>query len=278
MSGHYLPYMSLPPDAAGLPILASIPNLAAAPPSAGDEEFLVQAKAAREADPYTALAIRAAIEQHLREDTSASACAWLPSEPDCRRRLLAMLGTLPARCRLPQDHLPSPDDARVLVPATSVEDTDAAAILARTIYAEACGSHRGRLRLGRSESYFLGESAMALLENAFQHQGQVASAPLLLCAMRPGSRDTQLAVYDFGTDFSHGSDPLARLRAALAPDPERLTSFAGLGLMAKGRRLELEIELRSGTAQARWQARRGWDFRRVAFSPGFAAGISVRFG
>jgi hypothetical protein len=265
--------ISLTANAAGPRVLAIVPDPIRR--EVKGEELLIEARAAVEVDIYTGLAVRASIEQHLLEDTQATVCPWLPQDEDARRRLLDLLGPLPERCSLPDDHRDMGSDPRIIVPVTSVEDYDRAGLVASTILQFASSPHRGRLRIAAREARFLAGVAMALLDNALLHSRDSTSAPFIACAMKPGTRDVQLAVYDLGTGISHCSNPRATIDACLkesSQDPVGGISY--IAAMAKKRGYRLTIQVRSGSASARWSG--SWKTKEAGFSPGFAAGIELQ--
>jgi hypothetical protein len=274
MSGMNQQPISLAGRAAGPHVLRDIPDpLGVA--SGGGEELLIVTRQVTEVDVYTGLAVKASIEQHLITGTSSTASPWLPSDDLARRRLFSLLGDLPARCTLADDHKETTDDPRILIPVTSIEDRDCAATLARTVYATASSPGRGPLRLGRREAYLLGEATAVLLDNALDYSSGSSCAPFIACAMDPDSRDVQLAVLDLGTGVSHSPEPLRQMRESLQTSRDKPGGIQGL--IADGHRRDLSVSLaiRSGTAFARSRPGHGWETREVAFSPGWATGITV---
>lgn len=274
MSGMNQQPISLAGRAAGPHVLRDIPDPLDAGSGAGDE-LLITTGPVSEVDVYTGLAVRASIEQHLISDTSATASPWLPSEELARRRLFSLLGELPGRCTLADDHKRTSDDPRILIPVTSIEDRDRAATLARTVYETVSSPGRGPLRLGRKEAYLLGEAAATLLDNALDYSSGSSCAPFVACAMDAHSRDVQLAVLDLGTGFSHCPEPLPRMRECLHASRDQLGGIQGLIAGAHHRDLRISLAIRSGTAYARYRPGNGWVARGVAFSPGWGAGITV---
>lgn len=274
MSGMNQQPISLAGRAAGPHVLRDIPDPQGDVSGSG-EELLIAAGQVTEVDVYTGLAVKASIEQHLITDTSSTASPWLPSDGVARRRLFSLLGDLPARCTLADDHKTTTDDPRILIPVTSIEDHECAATLARTVYATASSPGRGPLRLSRKESYLLGEAAAVLLDNALVYSRGSSCAPFVACAMDPYSRDVQLAVLDLGTGVSHSGDSLRRMRGGLQASREKLGGIQGLMADASRRDLSVSLAVRSGTAFARSRHGHGWETREVAFSPGWATGITV---
>jgi hypothetical protein len=256
-------------------VLTIIPDPLEARSSDEGEELLIQASGITAIDAYTGLAVRASIDQHLLGDQAATVTPWLPKDKVAYCRLRELLGTLPQRCPLPHDHGKAGVDRRVLLPATSIEDREGAGLAAETLYKATADKDRGRLRLGTSEAYFLGEAAAVLLDNALTHSANSASAPYIACTMEPGSRNVQLSVLDLGTGVSHCDDPVGHLRDCTAADRQGLNrGFRGLIDMAEHRGIKIAIEIRSGTGFSRWSS--GWSTRSVSFSPGWATGISVQ--
>ena len=145
--------------------------------------------------------------------------------------------------------------------------------MARAIVQAGTSQGMGNLRMSRSEAYFTGLAAAVLLDNALAHAKSSPCAPFICCALEAGGRDVNLAVLDLGGGVAGCADPGKALRDCLAQSSATKGGLISLSAEARSRGIGLSVEIRTGTASARW--RNGWERREVVFGPGWVTGLTV---
>jgi hypothetical protein len=264
--------VTLSGNATGVHVLRRLPDLGSG--SAGGGDLLIETSKLTGADAFTGLVARAAIEWHLASDSKATACNWEPCDSVAARRLHAMLGPMPERAPRPEGYKAPSDDRRILIPVTSIEDDKAKGLAAAAVLEAGSSQGLGNLRMSRSEAYFLGATTAALLDNALAYSHDSPCAPFVCCSIEAESRDIQLAVLDFGRHVWRARDPLGRLRGCLERSETNNGGLTNLLKDAAARGLDVSMEIRSGSAFARWHG--GWERREVVSGPGWVTGILVR--
>jgi hypothetical protein len=220
--------------------------LAPAAVAADAAELLVVAMGVTRIDVVTGVALRLRISRHLRCHPRGSVTLWPPSDPLVAQRLIELLGPLPEAVIVTPEVELRPRVSFGVVPTTVIPDVEAATLAARFALkaCEAAGITAPRSALAV-------KAIVELSDNALRHAGPAADAPVMAMTVAERTRALELAVTDSGTAISGHPDPggvLAAFRGARDGD----AFLADLLRQGVKRRLDVRLEVLSGTARLRW--------------------------
>jgi hypothetical protein len=237
-----------------------------------DDELLIAASNVTEIDAWGGAAVRALLEDHLNRATRGGACIWPPRGRAALARAHDLLGTLPAGVTFPYNSDAPPRDRSVVIPAQRVRDQDEANDLALWVLATAPHTQP---RLSRAEAKLLATAVPTLAENGLQYAPASTCGTVLCATVEHEKREMQLVTVDLGESAARATDPLAELRDAVRLAQSK---FGGLrSVLRRAQQLELDssLDIRTGTALARWSEDR-WRFRGAQpFVAGWAVGLTV---
>jgi len=151
-----------------------------------------------------------------------------------------------------------------------MDEADALALFLR---ASSQRRQLGDVRLTGKEAATLAEALPALVENGLKHASGSSCGVVVCAAIEADNREAQLVVLDLDLRVATATDPLAQLRDAWARSRENLGGLYYITESATKRNLDISLQLKTGSAAARWRGRFNSD--AADFTPGWATGITI---
>jgi len=246
------------------------------PDGQDDPELVIDARHVASIDAFAGVALIGTVEHHLSlGGRGRSAKLLVPPGGEVMGRFCTMLSSPPKRCKLefPQGQTAPVKDGRVLLPAVRVASMEEADALALFLRASSQRRQLGDVRLTGKEAATLAEALPALVENGLAHGSDSSCGVVVCAALESDNREAQLVVLDLDLRAATATNPLAHLRKAWARSRENLGGLYYITESAMQRDLDVSLQLKTGSAAARWRGRFNSD--SADFTPGWATGITI---
>jgi hypothetical protein len=237
----------------------------------------IDARALRQPDAFTAVAVREAIDRHLDLDPGHSVVIVEPRNGEDFALLADLIGPLPRRTHWAGTH-PAPRRERsVLLPAMRIPDRDTAELVAYWLT-----SVTAALRLPVTEARLSVAAAAMFADNALIHAPDTVSAPLLSICRAQEPNDLQVVMLSPGVPGAARDHTEKYLQDLTARSQRELGGLYSLYLLA--RRRERDITLRVAVAGARCYVRSDGSSGRIRYEtyptpvPAFVASVEIHLG
>jgi hypothetical protein len=255
---HALRHLGTPPDSG----------------SAEDPALVIDATAANVVDAFTGAVTMANVEDHLgRPGRGRGVTVTPPQGGEVQGRFYTMMALAPESCRVEHSGPTAPvRDPRVLLPAVRVRTVAEADALALFLRASSQRGDLGDARLEPRQAGLLAVALPDLVDNGLRHAPTSGCGVIVCAALESDSREVQLVVTDLGESV-RGPAALEDLRDAWARSRARLGSLFLLAERISGLGLDASVQIRTGSAQARW--RRRWHSDDADFTPGWTVCVTI---
>jgi anti-sigma regulatory factor (Ser/Thr protein kinase)/ABC-type transporter Mla MlaB component len=213
-----------------------------------DNELYLHASEIDRVDAVTAAALRLRIARDAREHPKGTVTLVPPSDADVAARLTALLDELPARVALTKEVTAHAPANYALVPATLVEDSQAAIALGGFAL-EACE----RARIARHRAAFITAAAMELADNAVVHADAPTDSPVVALTNVDRGRIIELAAVDTGRGIAEADDPREFLRTIPRRALDGDAGFLG-DILRRAQRagVQVQVQILAGTGRLLW--------------------------
>jgi anti-sigma regulatory factor (Ser/Thr protein kinase) len=212
-----------------------------------DAELCINAQGVDYVDVVAATATRMRIARHRRLHPAGRVTIWLPETAGVAVRYRDMLEPLEDRVETMGSSAAAPAHY-TLLPATSIDDSEAARLAGEYVFDACRDAHISRRRTG-----YITQAVIELADNAVTHATGATDAPVVAVNSFGRERSVEVAVTDAGTGIADAADPAEILRTlpgcAIAGGRGFLAQILRHGQQAG---VEVTVEVIAGTARLRW--------------------------
>lgn len=215
-----------------------------------DCELCINARAVDSIDAVGATATRMRIARHLRQHPDGRVEIWQPSQAAVAARVFDILYPLPERAGMGARPAVAPPAHFTLLPATAIEDSEAAHAIGEVVWDQCLAARISELRAG-----YIALAAIELTDNALIHAAGAPDPPVVAVSSFGRERIVEISVTDAGTSISEADDPAAELRGLPGRGVEGAAGFLTMiHRRAAAVGLDVKMRLVAGTGRLLWTA------------------------
>jgi anti-sigma regulatory factor (Ser/Thr protein kinase) len=215
-----------------------------------DCELCINARAVDSIDVVGATATRMRTARHLREHPGGRVEIWQPGQGAVAARFYDILHPLPARAGMGERPETEPPTYFTLLPATAIEDSDAAHAIGELVWDQCLAARISELRAG-----YIALATMELTDNALIRATGALDPPVVAVSSTGRERIVEIAVTDGGTSISEAADPAAELAKLPGLGVDGADGFLTMiHRRAAAVELDLSMHVVAGTGRLRWTA------------------------
>lgn len=217
---------------------------------APDCELCINARAVDSINVVGATATRMRVARHLRQHPRGHVEVWQPGQRAVAARFYDILHPLPARAGMGARPETEPPAHFTLLPATAIEDSDAAHAIGELVWDHCLAARISELRAG-----YIALATMELTDNALIRAMGALDPPVVAVSSIGRERIVEIAVTDAGTSISEAADPAATLAKLPGQGVDGADGFLTM-IHRRAAAVELDLKMRiaAGTGRLLWTA------------------------